>query len=490
MRTGFVFYCDGGANPNPGPCASGVHGYSYTPLEEGEKPTKCDSWFATDQGYVTKKDYDSGLFKGVKIVEIIEMIDAIGTGTNNIAEVNAVAVAFEKALTYQDIIAIHIICDSQYALTGMNEYLPGWIRNNWILSTGSTVKNVDLWKKIAGLKDIVTSKTTLTTKRINGHEGDFGNTKADYLATIGVTRCWRQRLGRNDYSYAPESYFEKIEAIHPFISLNRVFFNTDAEFYQPGMYYQSDGSGKEFVTGKRASESAFSVVFLQEPDWVVDTAIRAVHELKADYNRVVYGKVDAFKGQDFLLFLKNYGTYSLIPDRRNLNLNSLERKPVVAEVRADELPLRAFDCMGTLESVLVEFQNNYLENGSFFNGDTRKFTIKDVTEHFYLPMTKKSGKNEIHYYELKKDFPVGCTNTKIDLEYPESKTGSITAILSFGEDIPPRNSFRKFEMLEPSVFIVTWKDSDHLVRYATIVKTDDAVGIWCNYFANNVLLKK
>ena len=487
---GIVAYCDGGANPNPnGPSGSGIHAYVYRELTEKEKPTRCESWIATDRGYMLKKDFDAGLHKGVMVEQIIEITDAIGLKTNNIGEVNAVSCLLREALTMPDIARVHIICDSEYTLKGMNEWVPGWKRNNWRKSDGMPPANLELWKELDALKAKADESFELTSAWVRGHNNDFGNEKADFLASIGVHRSWKGQLGQEVRKFDPADYYSKQEGIHPFISLKRVFFNTNPEFHQPGIYYQTDGSGKDFVTGKRSSEAAYSVVCVNKPDTVIENAIKATMERKAEFNRVVYGKIDLLKRQDILLFTKNWGVDAFISDRRNMNMNFLSKEPAVVEVRADELPLRAFDAMALLEEILVEFQSTFLVTGKFFETDVRGFKLFDVTDHFYETKLKKSGKSEVEVHELKKDFGVGCVNSRVKLPYNDAKAEEIEIILSFGEDVPPRNSFKHFELLNPIVYVVTWKDSDHLVRYGTVIKTDDAVGIWSNYFANNFLLR-
>lgn len=486
---GLVAYCDGGANPNPnGPSGSGIHAYTYHLPVGKEKPTRVDGWVATDSGYLPKNDFDSGRYVGVVIDSIIEIAESIGYGTNNLAEMNAVLRTLEHAMKLEHLSRVHTICDSEYTLKGMNEWVPGWKRNNWLKSDGLPPANLSVWKNIDQLIQDAATRFEYTNSWVRGHNKNYGNEKADYLASIAVNRSYRGVLLLEEKTWPANEYFAKLEGIHPFLSLKRVYFNTNAEFHQPGIYYQTDGSGKDYITGKRSSEATYSVVCTFTPDVLIEAAIQATVTRPSEFNRIVYGKLDILRGQDVMLFAKNWGQDAYIHDRRNMNLNTPDRRPVVVEVRADELPLRTFDALSFIEDILVEFQNNYLVNSEFYPDHARQFELFDVTDHFYSTRVKKSGKDEIEVHELKKDFGVGCVNTKIKVDH--SKLGEMNLVLSFGEDIPPRNSFKHFELLNPVVYVVAWKDSDHLVRYGTIVKTDDAVGIWSNYFANNFLLKK
>lgn len=496
-QTGCVLYCDGGANPNPnGPSGSGVHGYIYIDAEKDEKPFKIDSWVTTDEKYVMKKDFSPMVHKLVKPIMIVEIVESIGLGTNNIAELKAVVAAMEFALTLEGNSRVHIICDSEYTLKGMNTWSEGWKKNGWRKSDGSAPSNLEIWRKLDDLKTILSSKVQLTSAWTKGHSvlTELGNDTADCMATMGVVRSAKGNIGRSVAMMSPVDYFSKKESIHPFISLKRVLFSTSSEWHQPGMYYQADGAGKDHVTGKQTSEATYSVVCLQDPDKILESVVGAVCNRdtasNARYNRIVYARTDMLKSQDLLHYLKTWGEDALIPDRRNLNQNFLDRRPVVVEVRGDELPLRAFDALSFLESLLITYQECLVEQKPFFEGDVRQIQIFDVTDHFYDTKVKRSGKAELEVHELKKQFGVGCVNTRVKLPLADKNASEVEVILSFGEDVPPRNTFRHIEVLNPSIHVITWKEAETVIRYATIVKTDDAVGIWANYFANNILLKK
>lgn len=496
-QTGCVLYCDGGANPNPnGPSGSGVHGYIYVDAEKDEKPFRIDSWITTDEKYVMKKDFSPMVHKLVKPIQMVEIVDSLGLGTNNIAELKAVVAALEFVLTLQGISRVHIICDSEYTLKGMNVWAEGWKKNGWRKPDGSPPSNLEIWRKLDDLKTIVASRMTLTSAWTKGHSvmSELGNDTADWLATMGVARSRRGIVDRTVQVTEANEYFAKKESIHPFISLKRVLFSTSSEWHQPGMYYQADGAGKDHVTGKQTSEATYSVLCLQDPDKTMESVIQSVCDRElpsnARYNRIVYAKTDMLKNQDLLHYLKQWGKDALMPDQRNLNQNFLDRRPVVVEVRGDELPLRAFDALTFLESLLITYQECLVDQKPFFEGDVREIRIFDVTDHFYDTKVKRSGKAELEVHELKKQFGVGCVNTRVKIPLADKSASEVEVILSFGEDVPPRNTFRHIEVLNPSIHVITWKEADTVIRYATIVKTDDAVGIWANYFANNILLKK
>lgn len=493
MTSYLVAYCDGGALNNPvGPSGSGIHAYRYHLAEQGQKPTRVDSWFATDNGYLRMgeiKPHD----QNATIDAVIEASIPLGIGSNNVAEMNAVLATLNYALANPDLAGIHIICDSEYVLKGIREWMPNWKKRNWVRPDGSVRPNRELWEEIDQKLSLLETRIPVKTSWIKGHDMNLGNEKADYLATMALSASVdgiRSDMLSNFREFPASEYFGKRDRIHPFINLNRIYFSTDAATHQPGMYYQTDGSGKDYTTGKRSGDSTFSVVCLAEPDPVLEALIGVATKRETDYNCIVYAKTDAVRSQEILLFVDNWGEQAFMANSRNLNVAFLDRKPVVLEVRPDELPLRTFDSIIQVESILIEFQTEYLTTGKFFEGKPEAYQLVEVTDHFYESKTKKSGKNEIEYLELKKEFGVGVQNTRIKVPRADVTGGELEILLSFGQDIPPRNSMKHFELINPVVYVVTWKVSDQMVRYCTILKTDDAVGIWSNHFANNILLKK
>jgi len=72
--------------------------------------------------------------------------------------------------------------DSQYLLKGITEWLPGWIRRNWITANRQPVKNVDLWQRLAKAREA----HDVEWRWIKRHSGHPENERADRLANQGV----------------------------------------------------------------------------------------------------------------------------------------------------------------------------------------------------------------------------------------------------------------------------------------------------------------
>ena len=96
--------------------------------------------------------------------------------TNNRMELTAVIRALEKNNH------ITVVTDSQYVKQGVEKWIIKWKQNGWITSTGSGVKNQDLWMRLDELKQGM----TIEWNWVKGHAGHPENERADFLANQGV----------------------------------------------------------------------------------------------------------------------------------------------------------------------------------------------------------------------------------------------------------------------------------------------------------------
>lgn len=491
--TGVVAYCDGGSIPGLGFSGCGIHGFLYHYPTEKEKPTKAGAWHLTDKGYLTQHDIEETKATPIVVDQVFDIYYSFLEGTNNKAEILAIEKLFHHLNEYSlldGIEKLHIKSDSKLVVKGISEWIPIWKNNGWKKSDGGDVANVSEWKCSYDAVENYRKQGEFSIERIDGHTGQFGNTRADYLATyatnLAAHHILQERLILND----PSSVYRSKSKLHPFIGLKRVYFNTDPEFNCPGFYYQTNGSGKDFVLGKRSSEAGFSVVSMKYPDPVIETVIRAACKRQTIVNTILYMKTERIRDTEIIDFLTELGEHCLLPDKRNLNMNFLDRHPVVVEVLPGELPLRAVDIFTHLEEILIEFRDNYLITGILFN-NSMDYQVHDITSHFYDLKTKRSGKDEVPYQELKKEFGVGHSKTKISLLHQhQGKEFAAEIILSFGEDLPERNTMKQIEQLNPVVYVVTWNEGLQCKRYAVVIQTEDALGIWSNAFANLILFPK
>ncbi|MBM3328186.1 MAG: ribonuclease HI [Calditrichaeota bacterium] len=101
--------------------------------------------------------------------------------TNNRMELTAAIRALE-ALKRSSVVEVY--SDSSYLVRGMTEWLPGWIRKQWRLSTGGAVENRDLWERLQTLA----AKHRIEWHWVRGHAADPLNREVDRLARTAIPK--------------------------------------------------------------------------------------------------------------------------------------------------------------------------------------------------------------------------------------------------------------------------------------------------------------
>ena len=96
--------------------------------------------------------------------------------TNNRMELKAVIEAL-KFFTINSKLTIHT--DSKYVMDGASRWIINWKKNNWKTAQKKDVKNKDLWIEL----DNLLNYHNVNWVWVNGHDGIYGNERADYLAT-------------------------------------------------------------------------------------------------------------------------------------------------------------------------------------------------------------------------------------------------------------------------------------------------------------------
>ena len=146
-------WTDGGAQPNPG---SGA--YVYILIMNG-----------------TKLDYSR--YGGTNV-------------TNNQMELIAVIEGLkfikEKADVEGEAFYVEVFCDSAYVVNGVNHpnRLQKWRSNGYFTSSGSPLKNRDLWISLGDLLDDKLLKITMT--KVKAHSGIKLNERCDELVGIEI----------------------------------------------------------------------------------------------------------------------------------------------------------------------------------------------------------------------------------------------------------------------------------------------------------------
>ena len=139
-----VVYCDGACIGNPGPGGYGV------------------------------------------VVQMPNSPDIVDSGglartTNNQMELTAAIVGLTHALERGARI-VRVVSDSEYVVKGMNGWVAGWKRKGWKTSTGTPVKNQEMWAEL----DVLCTGRNVTWQWIPGHAGYKQNEQCDRLAVAAA----------------------------------------------------------------------------------------------------------------------------------------------------------------------------------------------------------------------------------------------------------------------------------------------------------------
>ena len=101
--------------------------------------------------------------------------------TNNIMELTAAIMALNE-LT--EPFEVELSTDSQYMVKGITEWMPGWLRKNWVNSQKKPVKNKELWQELLRLDE----RHRIDWIWVRGHAGHTQNERADWLANEAITQ--------------------------------------------------------------------------------------------------------------------------------------------------------------------------------------------------------------------------------------------------------------------------------------------------------------
>jgi len=115
-----------------------------------------------------------------------EISGSAGETTNNRMELTAAISALE---TLKRPCRVKMTTDSQYLVKGMIEWLPGWIRKNWINSKKEPVLNRDLWERLLALSKV----HRIQWIWVRGHAGHPENERCDQLARQAIEE-YRKKL--------------------------------------------------------------------------------------------------------------------------------------------------------------------------------------------------------------------------------------------------------------------------------------------------------
>lgn len=470
-NVGVVLYVDGGCRGGyPNDISSqyggwGMHGYTYNIGVTPPKPR-------------TKKDIPTvdGYQEGSKVplkdqVVPTAYIDGYGSISDKdnsaLAELNGFkqAIKFIKANGYKN---IHLKMDNQYVIQGVNDHYAKWEKANWKKSDGKPISNKELWIDVMDMYRPLSEKANIKVSWVNGHSGDLGNDRADYLATKGVY------LGRNGVKgvytikTSPISkYRDPKVIINPLFTKSRWYFNTvqrDPQISEDGRYVYHLGSHgtDDSLIGKPMADSTAVVLYLKEKDSVLES-VRQRHMQIIDnpMNDLCMARLDTLLTPRIYDEIERDGVNVLSMAPRKLGfvgLCSIDNQCITKVIRPSGLTFKLIDTHNFLETKL----DSYIK---------RENTGMDITSYFYdVDVNAKKEK-------FKCKLVPGTIKVIVkDTDLIDGTKADTT--LTIGIDSPPIELFKAVAGCEPTVSLLTWMLSPVAYRYGLVVEAGDDVMIW------------
>ena len=458
---GFIAYTDGGCRPtNPGYGGYGFHGYVYSD-QPPKKGTGNSKVHPTAEGYSDKKTDPA-----VKPLHYVDGYGSIaGMVTNNVAEITAASWALKQAQEYP-LQKVTIVTDSKGVVEAANTWIGNWMRNNWTKSDGSPVANKEYWIHLNDNMDVLRKKgIEVEFKWIKGHNDHVGNEAADKLATMGVMRCRKGETFNQVTTDPPEGYWNKVPDRHPLLAHRTLYMASDATHHTPGEYYLGNHGKEDELLGTRRADGAYAYVNTP-PDPAIEAVRSKVAEMAKGRNTVLGIKLDQVFERETNGYLMKYGDICLYQSHPiKLDLCFLDKTPVVTDYHPPRLSLRAVDSLTELKDIFLR---------ATVNKDPL-FTRTDITQSFFEVQKEKPT--------LKKEVLVGQATWTVEIKNGINEAPT-KLDLAMGIDCPGRNALKKMEELNPTIEIITWAESDKMIRFACLCSMDGASGIFAGMYSN------
>jgi hypothetical protein len=146
------------------------------------------------------------------------------------------------------------------------------------------------------------------------------------------------------------------------------------------------------------------------------------------------------------------------------------------------LSIKAIEALVFLEDLMqryLDIKNNPNQNTG------RILSLENIT-HFFYEKSQDKKNQEITRLKPIIDQNLELIKIPIQIINSEGKIIEKKIPIVLGSDILKRNGLKKIENMNPMVTLLTWYESPTSLRYATVIQTHDATGIWSNFYADRI----
>ncbi len=484
-----VCYPDGGCSGTD--AGGGMHGYFYDKV--GDPVTqKTNVNTPTTHGYSYDLNLEALIEAGARVVRPLGFVDyvlPIRDGTNNIGELCGAIAALRAALD-TEVLSLKLLPDSEYVIKGTTQWVQGWLENRWVTRNGEPVKNVGLWQQWLEYWNRLPEEVrkTYSINWVQGHSGNLGNDRADALATRGKRRAIKQEARVDEWTYSPNSkYLARNSEYNRLLCLNNLYYTTGL----PGIptndrgqvvYYCDSHGDDPDLYGKPMSDSTYSVVYLREPDAVLEAIRECQQEADLGTDGTGYrGYLSrVFSGEQYADLLVN-GKRDLLVTGKGRNVTNVGDVILTREIRPRLLAWKAEDSFSVLRGIFDTWLLKRVSGDGSVRGDV---VGTDITGLLFVKELEKKK-------EVTKVAPLvlpTTTSFKVDVGYNLTGTQETTSLkLTVGIDLPNRAVLaglaeRSGDVLK--AYVLTWRESDRGFRYAVVLEAGEDVAIYAAVHAN------
>jgi hypothetical protein len=245
----------------------------------------------------------------------------------------------------------------------------------------------------------------------------------------------------------------------------------------------------EFI-GQRDTDGAFGYVQVASPDPVLVMVRDRQIEITKDISTLVLARIDRIYKDTRADDLMQHGKYALVRGHHHhahlyfVDALKDKKEPVTEELDPPLLALRVVSAFSELIDLLENFKK-FPEPTATSLGD--KYEVHEITDVFFETKQVKKGKETISTLDFKNDgIPLNAKEVK---ETRKLFGQDLVIRQVFGIHLPPRNNIKKLSGTDVKMWLVGFKETDKVIRYHTVIKSDSDWSIWSGYYSNMVVIK-
>lgn len=507
---GAVLYVDGGSHSHYRVGSWGLHGYTYSLVQEKKNKFTKKKNAPSHLGYVDgrlgqygreytdpSREQTQPFYNGLLMpypspaaalpVEPDCFFDWYGgreDWTVSQGEIHALLTALTFVNQYRPKQVV-ILGDSQYVLDGITRDYPNWLKRGGLTSTGKPVSHWPWWQQLAEqYLDAIKAGVAIYFAKVEAHSGDPGNDRADWNSTKGQVRGIRGVFTDEYRCSSPKGYVQKTKLSNRIMEHNWWYGLSDRKATDYGFegksvyFFGNHGKAdvEDDLVGKDTATAKVAVWVSNEPEPVLDLLASSLEKrYYRGVSEVTLGNLSNILNTERYAAILEEKEDILFPKWNEEVVVTPDRCPVLKTLRP---AYHGFHLVGHFES-LVRIIERYLA------GDDA-LVITDLTDQVYQVIDEKNKQ----VYKARKEIDPPHNTATFALNYcVDLKTVEQRPVkMKLGADIPTRNTLVAVAGPNTTVKAITWRETATSFRYATLVETDGDLLLSASFKSNLIVL--